>query len=141
MTYKENKCKPSGNGYGFGQLKRGIVASVEESRREREDLFYLSIEKAPPPCSPPWHALVVIVNNTKHAQSASPSSKNKKRPGNNFGPHQDLEMPGRLCRERRSAATAARCVRILKCKSRTHHIRRMVDRDAVQILGRKHIDK
>src|SRR5690242_13385984 len=47
----------------------------------------------------------------------------------------------RLCRKRCAAAAAAGRVRILEGKSRSHHVRRIVDGHAIQILGREHIDK
>ena len=46
-----------------------------------------------------------------------------------------------LRRERRPAAAAAGGVRVLKSETRAHHIRRVIDRHAVQILRREHIDK
>ena len=47
----------------------------------------------------------------------------------------------KLRRERRAASAAAGRIRILEREARSHHIRRMVDGDAIQILCRKHIDK
>lgn len=46
-----------------------------------------------------------------------------------------------LRRKRGAAAATAGCIWIVECESRAHHIRRVVDRDAIEILGREHIDK
>lgn len=46
-----------------------------------------------------------------------------------------------LRRERGSAAAAAGGIRVIEGKARTHHIRRVIDRDTGEVLRRKHIDK
>lgn len=43
--------------------------------------------------------------------------------------------------ERCSATTAAGRIWVVESESRAHHVRRVIDRDPVQILCRKHVDK
>lgn len=52
-----------------------------------------------------------------------------------------LWIGGALGRKGRAAAAAAGGIRILKGKSGTHHIGCIINRDAIEVLSRKHINK
>lgn len=97
---------------------------------------------APPPHSPPFAYPSVVVNDSRHTQSVSRSSKIERGPKIISGPRK-TQVKGNdfLSRERRSASAAAGRIRVLKGKARAHHIGRVVDGYTVKVLGRKHIDK
>src|SRR2546423_174926 len=94
-------------------------------------------------------ALVVRLDKTRESESDEASRKYK-GPRVNKGGSDTVDVSPLLTRgpstkslrrERRAAAAAAGGVGILKCESRAHHIRGVVDRDTVQVLCREHIDK